>query len=96
MQYFAGTGALAAAANSDSHQLIAAGLRSLIAQIEASIRLVEAAMTLEDACEPTGSTEIFVLDDVTPRYATASAALRSCKGGLDLMLQSLSDSGPIR
>ena len=96
MQNFAGTGALAAAANSDSHQLIAAGLRSLIAQIEASIRLVEAAMTLEGACEPTGSTEIFVLDDVTPRYATASVALRSCKGSLDLVLQSLSDSGPIR
>jgi hypothetical protein len=92
MQNFAGMGALAAASYSDSRQLIAADLRSLIAQIEASMGLVEAAMTLENACEPPGSIDVFVLDDVTPRYATASAALWSCKGSLDLALQSLSEA----
>ena len=64
----------------DSRQLIAADLRSLIAQIETSMRLIEAAITLEDACDPPGSTENFVLDDVTPRYATASAALGAVQG----------------
>ncbi|WP_245288175.1 hypothetical protein [Bradyrhizobium sp. Ec3.3] len=44
------------------------------------MRLIEAAITLEDACDPPGSTEIFVLDDVTPRYATASAALGAVQG----------------
>ncbi|MCP3461844.1 hypothetical protein [Bradyrhizobium sp. CCGUVB23] len=60
--------------------MIAADLRSLIAQIETGMRLIEAAITLEDACDPPGSTEIFVLDDVTPRYATASAALGAVQG----------------
>ncbi|MGY8677940.1 hypothetical protein Q2941_08985 [Bradyrhizobium sp. UFLA05-153] len=41
--------------------MIAADLRSLIAQIETGMRLIEAAITLEDACDPPGSTEIFVL-----------------------------------
>ncbi|WP_456622303.1 MULTISPECIES: hypothetical protein [unclassified Bradyrhizobium] len=88
----------------DSRQLIAADLRSLIAQIESSMRLIDAAMI--DAAlmdegpaqhgngdQAAGSTDIFVLDDVTPRYATASAALNACRAGLGHALQSLSDSG---
>ena len=91
MQIFAGTDPHVAAAVSDSRQLIAADLRSLIAQIETSMRLIEAAITLVDACDPPGSTDVFVLDDVTPRYATASAALGACRVGLDLALESLSE-----
>ncbi|MGY8667357.1 hypothetical protein Q3C01_34065 [Bradyrhizobium sp. UFLA05-109] len=93
MQNSAGTDPRVAAAISDSRQLIAADLRSLIAQIETSIRLIEAAITREDACDPPGSTDVFVLDDVTPRYATANAALGACRAGLDLALKSFSDSG---
>jgi exonuclease VII small subunit len=40
-----------------------------------------------------GSTEIVVLDDVTPRYATASAALNTCRAELGHALQKLSESG---
>jgi hypothetical protein len=40
-----------------------------------------------------GSTEIVVLDDVTPRYATASAALNVCRAELGNVLQNLSESG---
>ncbi|MGV7219283.1 hypothetical protein [Bradyrhizobium sp. UFLA05-112] len=93
MQNFAGTDPRVAAAISDSRQLIAADLRSLIAQIETSIRRIEAAIMLVDACDPPGSIDVFVLDDLTPRYATASAALGACRVGLDVALKSLSDSG---
>ncbi len=92
MQNFAATD-LAVPAPSDSRQLIAADLRSLIAQIESSMRLVEAAMAREDSSDEAGSIDVFVLDDVTPRFLTASAALSACKASLDLALQCLSDSG---
>ena len=97
MLNYAGT-PLAAMADADSRQLIEAELRSLIARIDISVRLIDAAMKPEDD-EPVpdsaiaGSAEIFVLDDVTPRYATASAALNACRAGLGRALQSLSESG---
>jgi hypothetical protein len=81
----------------DSHQLIAAELRSLIARIEISLRLIDAAMEAEDDSAivnaELGSTEIVVLDDVSPRFATASAALNSCRAELGQALQNLSESG---
>jgi hypothetical protein len=98
MLNYAGTPPLAAMTDADSRQLIAAELRSLIARIDVSMRLIDAAMTSEDI-EPEddraigGSTEIFVLDDVTPRYATASAALNACRAELGHALQQLSESG---
>lgn len=102
MLNYAGIPPLAAMAETDSRQLIAAELRSLIARIEISVRLIDAAMTSRDM-EPdddsailraiSGSTEIVVLDDVTPRYATASAALNTCRAELGHALQKLSESG---
>jgi len=84
-------------AETDSRQLIAAELRSLIARIEISMRLIDAAMQPDDdgaiLRSSLGSTEIVVLDDVTPRYATASAALNACRAELDRALQTLSESG---
>lgn len=98
----AGTPPLAAMAETDSRQLIVAELRSLIARIEISVRLIDAAMTSDDM-EPeddnailtasSGSIEIVLLDDVTPRYATASAALNTCRAELGHALQKLSESG---
>lgn len=101
MLNYAGTPPLAAMSETDSRQLIAAELRSLIARIEISVRLIDAAMTSTDM-EPddsailsaiSGSIEIVVLDDVTPRYATASAALNTCRAELGHALQKLSESG---
>ena len=102
MLNYAGTPPLAALAETDSRQLIAAELRSLIARIEISMRLIDAAMTSEDL-EPEddsailsadlGSSEIVVLDDVTPRFATASAALNACRAELGHALEKLSESG---
>jgi hypothetical protein len=103
MLNYAGTPPLAAMAETDSRPLIAAELRSLIARIDISMRLVDAAMQLDDdgailsadaiSSADLGSTEIVVLDDVTPRYATASAALNACRAELDRALQNLSESG---
>jgi hypothetical protein len=97
MLNFADAPLLAAKPETDSRQLIAADLRSLIARIEISMRLIDAAMTQQylaaDGDALAGSTEIFVLDDVTPRYATASAALNACRAALDQVLQELSDCG---
>ncbi|MEK9283526.1 MULTISPECIES: hypothetical protein [unclassified Bradyrhizobium] len=78
---------------SDSYQLIAADLRSLIARIEISMRLIDAAMSHDDNRDAAGSTDVFVLDDITPRYATASAALNACRAELSEALQCLSESG---
>jgi hypothetical protein len=105
MLNFAGTPPLVATAETDSRQLIAADLRALITRIESSMRLIDAAMMETGSLEtgllekglapgdPAGSTDIFVLDDVTPRYATASAALNACRAGLGHALQCLSESG---
>jgi hypothetical protein len=99
MLNFAGTPPLVETAETDSRQFIAADLRSLIARIEISMRLIDAAMAREelargDDSAGVGSTDLFVLDDVMPRYATASAALNACRAGLGHALQCLSESSP--
>jgi hypothetical protein len=97
MLNYAGTPPLAAMAETDSRQLIAAELRSLIARIEISMRLIDAAMEPDDdsaiLSADLGSREIVVLDDVTPRFATASAALNACRAELGHALEMLSESG---
>ncbi|MBW7973644.1 hypothetical protein [Bradyrhizobium sp. BR 10289] len=93
MLNFAGTLPVMTTAEADSRQLIAADLRSLISQIETSMRRIAAAMDQERGSDPEGSAEIFVLDDVTPRYAAASAALDACRAGLGHALQCMSESG---
>jgi hypothetical protein len=42
---------------------------------------------------PESSTNIIVLDDVSPRYMKAGAALRACDVNLGIALRSLQDSG---
>lgn len=94
MQNCAVTDPVVTTSEGHSRQLIAADLRSLIAQIEASMRLVETAMMQEaGAGEQPGSADVIVLDDVTPRYLTANAALGACKASLERALRCLSESG---
>ncbi|WP_234686033.1 hypothetical protein [Bradyrhizobium monzae] len=97
MLNYAGTPPLVAMAETDSRQLIAAELRSLIARIEISMRLIDATMEPDDdsaiSSAISGSIEVVVLDDVTPRFATASAALNTCRAELSHALQMLSESG---
>jgi hypothetical protein len=79
--------------DADSRQLIAADLRSLISQIETSMRRIAAVLDQEHGSDPEGSADVFILDDVTPRYATANAALNACRAGLGHALQCMSESG---
>ena len=95
MHNLAGTDPVVAAPNGDSRQLIVADLRSLIAQIETSMRLIETAMAQDAGGDEPGSIDVVVLDDVTPRYATATAALGACRAQIGLALQTLSNSGKL-
>jgi hypothetical protein len=85
---FAGTPPHVTMPDADSRQLIAADLRSLIAQIETSMRRIAAVLDQEHSSDPEGSADIFILDDVTPRYA-----LNTCRSGLGHALQCMSESG---
>jgi hypothetical protein len=93
MLNFAGTPPHVTMPDADSRQLIAADLRSLISQIETSMRRIAAVMDQEHGSDPEGSADVFILDDVTPRYATANAALNACRAGLGHALQCMSESG---
>lgn len=68
-------------------------LVSLMERVKASMALVESALARE---APAGDQEttagIFVLDDVTPRYARARAALNACSAGLGAALHALLDT----
>jgi hypothetical protein len=77
----------------ESRELIAADLRMLISQIETSMRRTATAMDQEHGSDPEGSADVFVLDDVTPRHATAIDALDACRPSLGNALECLSDAG---
>jgi hypothetical protein len=69
---------------------IVADLMSLIIHVQASARLIEVEIQRDvDAAELDDGSDIVILDDVTPCYATASQTLRACNAGLDSALQSL-------
>jgi len=77
----------------DNHNSIVSDLVSLLAHVEASINLIETAIARE---APLGNQEIsanvVVLDDVTPRYVKANAALDACHAGLGVALHFLMDT----
>jgi hypothetical protein len=79
----------------DGYHAIVSDLVSLIAQLQSSINLIESAMSRE---APVGNQEfarnIVVLDDVTPRYARANAALNAASAGLRMALHFLRDVRP--
>jgi hypothetical protein len=78
----------------DAHLSIVSDLLSLIGHIQTSQELIELAIVREaslddlDAC-----TGVTVLDDVTPRYLAAAAALKACRMDLGVALDLLLDSG---
>jgi hypothetical protein len=81
----------------DNYHAIVSDLVSLVARLQSSIRLIESTM-VGDA--PLGHLEfasnIVVLDDVTPRYARANAALNAAHAGLGVALHFLLDARPSR
>jgi hypothetical protein len=77
----------------DTHHAVVAELASLLECVQAGIKLIETAIAGEVSL---GSSEsaanVVVLDDVTPRYLKASAALDTCNAGLQLALHVLRDA----
>ena len=72
----------------DSFGSVVSDLISLIAHVQASIKLIEIALLVESANHDNAS-DLVVLDDVTPCYAKANAALIACSVSLSTALQSL-------
>jgi hypothetical protein len=77
----------------DSFGPVVSDLISLIGHVQASIKLIEAAIAREaSAGNQDNAVDIAVLDDVTPCYAKANAALIACNVSLSTALQSLLDT----
>ncbi|WP_050426201.1 hypothetical protein [Bradyrhizobium tropiciagri] len=77
----------------DPYSLIVTDLVALIGHVQASLRLIEAAIAREALlAEQDAAADIFVLDDVTPRYAVASTTLKACDANLGMALDRLRDS----
>ena len=77
----------------DPYNLIVTDLVALIGHIQASLRLIESAIEREALlAEHDPASNIFVLDDITPRYIRADAALDTCNASLGIALQLLQDA----
>jgi hypothetical protein len=76
----------------DCYSSIISNLGSLVEQVRANMKLIESAIAGEASL---GNQEIaaniVVLDDVTPRYVRANAALNACNVGLGIVLDLLRD-----
>lgn len=80
---------------SDSFCLIVSDLVSLLDRVRAGIELVETAIAQEASGNPEFA-NVVVLDDVTPLYANAAAALCACDASLTAALQFLTLAQPSR
>jgi hypothetical protein len=87
----AGDVAVPLADRDEGFYMVVSDLVSLIDRVQASIKLLETAKALEANGDPEW-TDIFVLDDVTPLYAQAGAALAVCNASLGGALQFLIES----
>jgi len=81
----------------DNHGSVVANLKSLIEHVQASIALVEIAIAREFTAEfcdgnQEAAADIFVLDDVTPPYERAHAALKASDTGPGAALQFILDA----
>jgi len=79
-----------------AHRAVVADLVSLIELVQTSLRLIERAIAREQSLgSQESSAEVIVLDDVSPRYLRAAAALQTCEANLGAALHSLLDSDDI-
>jgi hypothetical protein len=78
----------------DAYGAVVADLVRLIERVQSSQRLIERAMAGETAFGGhESSANVVVLDDVSPRYMKAAAALQACDTNLGAALHALMDSG---
>lgn len=94
--------AQAAHDRNDAYRAVVSDLVGLVEHVQNSLRLIEqtiAKETLPETLPETSpgssesSTNVIVLDDVSPRYMKAAAALQACDVNLGIALRSLQDSG---
>jgi hypothetical protein len=77
----------------DGEGSIVSELVSLIEHVRASMKLIESATAMEPALnDPGTSANVVVLDDLTPRYHNARAALNTCNASLEVTLHLLRDT----
>src|SRR6476620_9713554 len=76
----------------DAYHSVVSDLVSLIDHVQASLMLIESAIARETVGSQETAANIIVLDDVTPPYMRATAALRACDANLAIALHSLLDS----
>jgi hypothetical protein len=95
MQNAAGDGvAQAFLGQDDAYRALVSGLVSLVEHIQNSLRLIERTIGGETSPgSPESSTNVIVLDDVSPRYMKAAAALQACDINPGIALRSLLDPG---
>jgi hypothetical protein len=75
----------------NSHSSIISNLDSLVEQVRASMKLIESAIAEASPVHQDATSNIVVLDDVTPHYVRANAALSTCNAGLGVALHLLQD-----
>ena len=76
----------------DNTTAIISNLGSLVEQVSAIMKLIESAIASEASSgHQDVAANIAVLDDVTPRYVRANAALNACNAGLGAALHLLED-----
>jgi hypothetical protein len=72
------------------YRAVVADLACLIEHIQASLTMIESAVASESAAAVQEmAANVIVLDDVTPRYLKAGAALKACDAGLGVALHFL-------
>lgn len=77
----------------DNYFSVVSDLMSLAAHIQASMNMLETAIARElPAGDPEAYENVVVLDDVTPCYVKANAALHACKAGLGAALRCMLDT----
>ena len=94
----AGDGVLQAPHDQNAtYRAVVSDLVSLIEHVQESQQLIEQTIARETSLEmtpgsPQSSTNIIVLDDISPRYVKADAALQACDFNPGIALRSLLDS----
>jgi hypothetical protein len=77
----------------DDYVAVVSNLMSLVGHIQASMKMLETAIARElPAGDPEAYENVFVLDDVTPCYVKANAALHACEAGLGAALHCMLDT----
>ena len=98
MQNAAGDGVAQAPHDQNAaYRAVVSDLVSLVEHVQNSLRLIEQTIARETSPEttpgsPESSTNIIVLDDVSPRYMKAAATLQACDVNLGIASRSLLDS----